>query len=550
MKTIKLIVTHKRQLSRKYSDSDLKKIKQALASLAQKDKSQGILTHIVHLDDAADMAKYGLSAVTGAVTANKCKKAIDALFVALSPDYLVLLGAGDVIPFFEVPNPSFSDSDGDDDEQVLTDNPYASSRKFVKNKLSSYLIPDRVVGRIPDLPGDHPEVDWLLDYLKWATSAKVQNSQAFVDDLIVCCDEWKTAGADCVAYLSRKTNRLMISPPVKTTAPGALKNRYKARVHMIKCHGAQIDGHFYGQKGEDDYPPVIHSALLKGKTVEGSVVGAMCCYGATTFDPNDPAAVTAGDLPIPSIYLRQGAYGFYGSTTLAWVGFTDMQCADWIVAGALRLVLSGASLGRGLLDSKQNFVKWIDQQGRTPDLAEEKTLLQFLLLGDPSIHLVPAVQTDGPVLASMGAAHVASAALLGSTEERRLRRTVAHSTCEELTKDLPGRKLVRGKKALPKAFLSNLKKQLPNGKWFKFGKPLVHKVERPFQQPELRSAAMRGVTAAGARATPPIARKETFEYYWIARKKTKKAPIVNARMVKVETDKQGAVLRTRVLVSS
>ena len=549
MKTIKLVVTHKGQMSKKYNDSDLKKIKQALRALAQKDKTQGIVTHVVHLDDESEMSKYGVSAVTGAVSANKCKKAIDALFVALSPDYLVLLGAGDVIPFFEVPNPSRKET-GDDDEEVLTDNPYASSRNFVKNKRSSYLIPDRVVGRIPDLPGEHPEVDWLLDYLNWVVSAKPQTSDAFADDLIVCCDEWKKAGAECVSYLSRKSNRLMISPPVKTKAPGPLKNRYKARVHMIKCHGAPIDSQFYGQKGENNYPPVIHSALLKGKTVEGSVVGAMCCYGAATFDPNDPAAVTAGDLPIPSIYLRQGAYGFYGSTTLAWVGFTDMQCADWIVAGALRLVLNGASLGRGLLDSKQNFVKWIEQQGRTPDLAEEKTLLQFLLLGDPSIHLVPSVQTDGPVLASMESARAAPAGLLGSAEERRLRRTVAHRTGEQLTNDLPERKLISGKKALPKKLVSNLRKQLCNGKWFKFGKPLVHKIERPFQQPELRTAAMRGVRAAGARATPPIARRETFEYYWIARKKTKNMPVIDARMVKVETDKEGTVLRTRVLVSS
>lgn len=549
MKTIKLVVTHKRQLSKKYSNTDLKKISQALRSLADKDKARGIVTHIVHLDDQADMSKYGLAAVAGTLTPNKCKTAIDALFVALSPDYLVLLGAGDVIPFFDVPNPSFA-TDGDDDESVPTDNPYASSRKFVRSKRSSYLIPDRVVGRIPDLPGERPDVGWLLDYLKYAESWKLQNSDTFADDLIVCCDEWKIAGGACVSYLSRKSNRLMISPPIKTTAQGALKTRYKTRVHMIKCHGAPIDGHFYGQKGEK-YPEVIHSGVLKGKTVEGSIIGAMCCYGATTFDPDDPAAVNAGDLPIPSMYLRQGAYGFFGSTTLAWVGFEDMQCADWIVAGALRLVLSGASLGRGLLDSKQNFVKWIEQQGRTPDLAEEKTLLQFLLLGDPSIHLVPSVQADGPVLAAaMGVSRVSAKVSLGSPEERRIRRTVAHGTGERLTKDLPERKVVSGKKSLPKTLLSNLKKQLPSGKLFKFGKPLVHKVDKPFQQPELSAAAMRGVTAAGARATPPIARKETFEYYWIARKKTKKAPIIDARMLKVETDKQGTVLRTRVLVSS
>ena len=559
MKTIKLIVTHKGRMSKKYSESDLGKIGKALRSLATNDKSRGIVTHIVHLDDETEMKKYGVPALVGQPTANKCKKAIDALFVALSPDYLVILGAGDVIPFFDVPNPTFDksgDNEGDDDQEVLTDNPYASSRKFVKSKLKNYLIPDRVVGRIPDLPGENPDVGWLLDYLKVAQSWKLQKSTWFADDLIVCCDEWKTAGNDCVTYLSRKPNRLMISPPVESKTPGHLKKRYKARVHMIKCHGARLDSHFYGQKGSK-YPEVIHSVLLKGKTVEGSVVGAMCCYGADVFDPNDPAAVAAGEAPIPSLYLRQGAYGFFGSTTLAWVGFTDMQCADWMVAGALRLVLNGASLGRGMLDSKQNFTKWIEQQGRTPDLAEEKTLLQFMLLGDPSIHLVPPIQTDGPVLAAAGIGKKrSSSASLGSAEERRVRRTVAHRTCEQLSDALPERKSVRRRKGkrLPSALLNEFKKQLPNAKSFKFGKPLVHKITRPFVQPELTVAAMRSVTAAGARSTRPIARRETFEYYWFGRKRAnkgaKKTRIINARIVKVETDKSGTVLRRRVLVSS
>src|SRR5687767_6981491 len=173
MKTIKLIVTHKGRMAKKYSDSDLGKIGKALRSLVTKDKARGIVTHIVHLDDETEMEKYGVSPMTGSPTAGKCKKAIDALFEGLSPDYLVLLGAGDVIPFFEVPNPSFDDSgsdEGDDDREVLTDNPYASSRKFVKTNVKSYLIPDRVVGRIPDLPGDNPDVGWLLDYLKAAES--------------------------------------------------------------------------------------------------------------------------------------------------------------------------------------------------------------------------------------------------------------------------------------------------------------------------------------------------------------------------------------------
>ena len=550
MKTIKLIVTHQGQLAKKYRPQDVKKIEKAVASLVTRDKARQFTTHYVHLDNPTEMKKYGVGKVTGTVTPGKCKIAIDGLFAALSPDYLVLLGAGDIIPDFKVANPSF-DPDGDDDEQVPTDNPYACSRPFQKSKRQSYLIPDRVVGRIPDLRGKNPDPAWLLDYLKVAEAWEFGTAKDYSDDLFVCCDTWKKAGAACVAYLSRKGKRLMISPPVTVDAVGPLPKRYGARLHMIKCHGAPLDANFYGQKGQK-YPAVIHSTLLQGKTIERTVVGAMCCYGALLFDPDDPKAIAQGEPPIPSLYLRQGAYGFFGSTTIAWVGFNDMQCADWIIGSALRSVLRGASLGRAMLESKQNLVKWINQQGRNPDLAEEKTLLQFYLLGDPSVHLVPVLQPSSLATAALPASRAAVAArALGPADERRMRRYVAHQTGAQLRGALPDRKVVSGHDDIAAGALKAMEQDKKLGlAGFGFGRPLVHQVTSPLLQPELTTAGMRGVVAARGRATPPVACKETLEYYWVARKNVKNSRIINARMVKVEADKSGAVIRTQVLVSS
>ncbi len=545
MKTIKLIVTSEGHLSRKYQPHDVKKIEQAVRSLIAKDNKRQITTHFVRLDNETDMKKYGVSAIAGRITAQNCKRAIDSLFAALSPDYLVLLGAGDIIPYFHVPNPSY-DPDVDDDQEVPTDNPYASSRRYQKAKRQSYLIPDRVIGRIPDLPGKNPDPAWLLDYLRVAEGWHVATSSDYRDDLFVCCDEWKGAGSDCVVYLSRKANRLMISPPVSVKKLGPLPKRYAARLQMIKCHGAPLDGNFYGQKGRS-YPAVIHSTLLEGKTVERTVVGAMCCYGGSIFDPDDPAANVAGEPPIPSVYLRQGAYGFFGSTTIAWVGFTDMQAADWIIASALRGVLAGASLGRAMLDSKQNLVKWINQQGRNPDVAEEKTLLQFHLLGDPSIHLVPAAPG---VPASMKARHISAARMLGSPDERRMRRYVAHETGEQLRGALPLRKVVSGYNKRVASIFAAMRTARQFGlSGFGFGKPLVHHVISPMLQPELSAAGMRRVVTKG-RTTHPVARKDTLEYYWMARKPADRNRVINARMVKVEADQKGTVIRTQVLVTS
>ena len=315
---------------------------------------------------------------------------------------------------------------------------------------------------------------------------------------------------------------------------------------MIKCHGAPLDGTFYGQRG-GSYPPALISSSLLGRTRPGTVVGAMCCYGAAVFDPDDAAASVAGAPPIPSVYLRQGAYGFAGSTTIAWVGVDSMLCADWIIASFLRGATGGASLGRALLDGKQELMKQIQQQGRAIDLAEEKTLLQFHLLGDPSIHLVPAVET-APVTAAMVRGRVAMAAPgLGPADERRARRSFRFGAGDQLRRSLPRITLGGEPQAAATRAFAAIARGLAG---FDFGAPLVAMVVNPVTQPELSPArAARLVTASMARTSPPKVGTETFQHYWVARRRDTQQ-VIDARMIKVETDAAGKVIRTQVLVST
>lgn len=578
MKTLKLVVTHGGRLTKKYGAAGRKKIETAVASLVGRDRQRDITTHSIRLDEPADAARYGFATVTGKPTSGKCKAAIDRLFASLSPDYLVILGSPDVIPQFDVANPTYLGTNGDDDVMVPTDNPYACSKPFRAKDRASYLIPDRVVGRIPDLPGSN-EPAWLLDYLSVAEAWKVGVARDYADDLMVCCDAWKVAGEACVTYLARPAERLMISPPTED-ASAVLRGRHGAPLHMIKCHGQSLSATFSGQKG-NSYPDALVSTSIQKRTARKAVVGAMCCYGSVVFDPNDPAALLPGAPPIPSVYLKQGAYGFMGSTTIAWVGVRSMQCADWLVAGWLRSILRGASLGHALLEAKQDLFKWVNQRGETPGLEEEKTLLQFQLLGDPSIHILP--RTDGvPAAATSvraagpraGRTGVAIAGL-GTADERRARREFRHETARQLREALPIRRTLRsapvpargpavargarvaaaGARSAAVATPAQAFRELASSmKRVKFAAPVVQRVTRPFTQPELVPAAARRVSAAGKRPRAAQTTRDTIEYYWMGRdrKAEKKAGrrVVAASLIKVETDTAGNVLRTKVLVSS
>ena len=551
MKSIKLIATNRDRLTQKYGEDGWQQISEGIERLAEIDQSRGLQTIFVCLDQESDTAIYDASPVKGSVTPLKCKKVIDKICAKLSPDYVILLGADDVIPYFQVANPSYKPTSGDDDEKVPTDNPYACSRSFAAKDPASYLIPDRVVGRVPDLPGKTNDLRWLLDYLEVARSWKTNAASAYNNDLIVCCDSWREAGEALVSYLSRAADALMIAPPTlysNTSAPPILSDSYQHLFQVIKCHGGPIDTMFYGQKGTT-YPPVLTSRSLLGKTLEGTVVGAMCCYGGALFDPNDPRvnAEQNGDVPIPSVYLRQGAYGFVGSTTIAWVGVSSMVCADWVIASFMRYVMQGASTGRALLDAKQEFVRWINQQGRNPDISEEKTLLQFHLLGDPSIHPVTA---SGEIAALAGVDSTSPAAVASLAFERRRRRGFRRAMGNELRKTLPTRELVDHEQQAPATAQYARDEAFAKLEGFRVDEqPLVHKVVSNIPTSEAKMAeAVATAGGGGELEFVPIAAQSTFQYYWTARREAER--VVDARMVKVETDQDGEILRTQLLVTA
>ena len=402
-------------------------IKKAIKRWIAADAARGMKTIHLALDDPKAMKAFKVPAITGPLTASKVKRTLDALVSRLSPDYIVVLGAHDVIPLFLVPNPS-GDATGDDDDEVPTDNPYACSTPFAKNKRTTYLVPDRVLGRIPDLPGSS-DPSWLVDSLDHATTWTSRPLSAYTKSLLVCCDSWRGSGRECASTLGFDAGELLITPPTLDGSP-LTRKRHGRLLHMIKCHGTPKDSAFYGER-QGKFPEALRSPSLLGRTKRDAVVGAMCCYGASLFDPADPAALKPNELPIPSVYLKQGAHGFLGSTTIAWVGPDTMMCADWVVSAFLKSAVTGSSLGRAALEAKQDFLRWLQQQGVQPDVADEKTLMQFVLLGDPSIHPAAAGSPASAGTSANGAAKtknkvLAAAAGIGSGSVSSAKKAASH----------------------------------------------------------------------------------------------------------------------------
>ena len=374
--TDKVIVTNVGAMKVKYG-SGYSQITKAVRRLVAADKKRGLKTRLVALDNSRSMKLLKAKPVLDARDCRQNKTAIDGVFAALTPDYLVLLGAVDVIPHQDLVNPVPFDPEGDADRTAWSDLPYACEAPY-SIKVADFRGPTRVVGRIPDLTGG-TDPAYLVRLLDTAATYQTRSRSEYESYLGLTASVWKGSTALSLLNTFGNSTDLKLAPPDGPNWPAAAVGR---RSHFINCHGGAIDPFYYGQKG--NHYPVSHAAeYVDGKISEGTVAAAECCYGAELYDPSLLDSRQAG---ICNTYLKNKAYGFFGSTTIAYGPSEGNGEADLLCQYFMQSVLAGASLGRAALEARQRFV-------RSDVILEPtslKTLAQFNLMGDPAVHPVSA----------------------------------------------------------------------------------------------------------------------------------------------------------------
>jgi len=389
----KIIVTHEPQLRSKYGKAGLEAVRQAADQLIKADQAFGLSAQWVALDALGQWSARHGDQVT-------FKDAIDQVCGTEEPDYVLILGGPDVVPHQILTNPVEVD---EDDDGVPSDLPYACTKPFAGDA-EAFLGPSRAVGRLPDLPAaKDPKL--LLTQLTAAATWKPRSKAEYNACFGLSAQEWQTSTTLSVQAAFGVTAKARTSPK---QGPDWRKADLAPLIHFINCHGAAVDPQFYGQQAKD-YPVAHRSPLLAGKIAPGTVVAAECCYGAQLYDP-------AGTKPgICVTYLREGAVGFLGSTTIAYGPADKNGEADLLCRYFVEALLKGASLGRALLDARQRFIK-----GASPlSPVSLKTLAQFLLLGDPSLRAIGGAPVPGTKSFDRSAArHVATRSGLEVQAER------------------------------------------------------------------------------------------------------------------------------------
>ncbi len=403
---VKAILCNVAAMRTKYGETGWTRVAAALDGLVRADGERGQSSRVLDLSDAREMARLGGRAVGSARDAKGAKAAVDAVARALAPDYLLLLGAPDTFPHQRLRNPLFAPPE-DPDRHALSDLPYACEAP-ASDDPRRFVGPTRVVGRLPDVAGARDPAR-LVRSIATAAAWRSRPASAFRAAFAVSAAEWAGSSSATLRRLLAHADDLRLSPPGGPRWP---RESLRRRMHFVNCHGSSEDPRWYGQRG-DAFPVALAADRVEGRLARGTVASVECCYGAQLYDPEAAGTPTAG---LANAYLDAGAYGFFGSTTIAYGPAAGNAYADVLCRFVLERILAGASLGRAALEARQRFAAGAAEL----DPVDLKTLAQFVLLGDPSIHPV------APPPAPTGAADSLPVATPGSARTERRRRLLVH----------------------------------------------------------------------------------------------------------------------------
>lgn len=367
----KIIVSNRSALATKYGAAGLAKIVKAIRTLIAADAKRGIKSRIVYVDDASAMRRLHAHPVTEHTSAPQNKRAIDEIVRRTHPDYLMILGSVDVVPHQDMRNPLFDPAD-DPDKSALGDLPYACDQPYSRD-VARFKGPTRVLGRLPDLTGAKNPTH-LLALLATAAQYRSRKVADYRKYFGLSTYSWRKPSALILVNVFGESDNLTLSPP---RGPGHSAKRLAPLSHYINCHGDSADPNFLGQQGHVR-PKALTSNSIAHKIKRGTVASVECCYGAQLYD----SIALAGPLPICQQYLGRGAYGYFGSTTIAYGLKKGNGAADLITQYFLSALLEGRSLGSAALIARQRFANEVTEL----DPMDLKTLAQFNLLGDPSLH--------------------------------------------------------------------------------------------------------------------------------------------------------------------
>ena len=310
---------------------------------------------------------------------------------------VLIVGGPEIVPFHNLPNPV-----EDQDPTVPSDSPYTTRDE-------NYFVPEWPIGRLPGgtgrdakpiitaiqkITGEHARpaqpspwyihlIRLIANMLNARTGSNGSNSAQYGFGYSAAI--WKRASYQ-VFHSIGSQNEVLISPPLNSET--STLRLPMARLGYFNLHGMPNSPNWYGQSDPADgtsgvdYPVALRprdidmSGTLNGNTVPAAIF-TEACYGANILDKTAQDAIALK-------FLEKGCQVFIGSTCMAYGSLNTPLCAADLLAEAFWTNLqAGLPAGEAFRIAKVNLAKSMHGRQGYLDGEDQKTLISFILLGDP-----------------------------------------------------------------------------------------------------------------------------------------------------------------------
>jgi hypothetical protein len=386
-----IILTSKDGLESQYGSKNLEKLHKTLIQVVEATQSLPQWNaYLVFADDPDSTENFGIPPAM-ANDPWSIKNLISDIDAALFKSgemigALLIVGGNKVVPFHHLPNPV-----DDFDRDVPSDNPYACSDE-------NYFIQNWPVGRLPGGQGD--DVELLIQHLEGIIEQRksetihpsiLERLLAFLKKIIpskyhklsfgYSAEIWRRA-ANAVFRPIGKPHDLVISPPVEADHISK-QNGKITDLAYYNLHGLEDSANWYGQRDPietfdgPDYPIALRPQDIINHGRAPKIVFAESCFGANIIGKNSNDAICLK-------FLASGTRALVGSTCTSYGAINSpLIAADLLGKAFWRYLLDGYTAGEALRRAKIYLVKEMQKRQGFLDGEDQKTLISFVLYGDP-----------------------------------------------------------------------------------------------------------------------------------------------------------------------
>jgi len=355
-------------------------------------------------DDPTCTAKYGLKPAP-ANDPWKLKLSIADLDAALAKKgemigALLIVGGPQIVPFHRLPNPT-----DDSDAEIFSDNPYTTRDE-------NYFVPEWPTGRLPGT--NTPDAGLLLTSLRKITAYHTRHTRPvpwwrrnrFLRQTVKTMKSafgqahsayrmkpsfgytaavWKQSSVAVYRAIGEPQS-MLISPP-SITGSVLKSGLMPAQLTYFNLHGLPDSADWYGQKDPSDgsegpdYPVALSPKDILNHGQAPRLVFSEACYGAYIENKNEEQSLALK-------FLSSGTLAVVGSTCISYGSVTTpLIAADLLGQYFWKQLRDGQTVGEAFLQAKVSLVQEMNRRQGYLDGEDQKTLISFVLYGDPLVTL-------------------------------------------------------------------------------------------------------------------------------------------------------------------